>query len=228
MTDPTPPAVVPFGSRLRTATAARGPLCVGVDPHAALLTSWGLTDDVAGLERFCAAITASLGEHVAVFKPQSAFFERFGSRGVAVLERTVAELRAAGALVLLDIKRGDIGSTMGAYASAYLDPASPLYADAVTLSPYLGYESLRPALDLARASGAGVFVLARTSNAEGGQVQRARGEDGRPVAATMLAALAAENAATTPAGEPGSFGAVVGATVGAEGVGEGVGEAPPA
>ncbi|UGY90366.1 orotidine-5'-phosphate decarboxylase [Streptomyces gobiensis] len=201
----------PFGARLRRAMDERGPLCVGIDPHGSLLTDWGLSDDIGGLERFTHTVVEALADRVAVLKPQSAFFERFGSRGIAVLERAVADARAAGALVLMDAKRGDIGSTMAAYAATYLDSGSPLFSDAVTVSPYLGYGSLRPALDLARHSGCGVFVLALTSNPEGAEVQHAVREDGRSVAATMLGHLAAENA---DAGPLGSFGAVVGATLG--------------
>ncbi|WP_424214728.1 orotidine-5'-phosphate decarboxylase [Streptomyces sp. BI20] len=204
-------APTPFGTRLRAAMDARGPLCVGIDPHAELLASWGLNDDIAGLETFSRTVVEALADEVAVFKPQAAFFERFGSRGVAVLERTVADARAAGTLVVMDAKRGDIGSTMAAYAAAFLDPASPLFSDALTVSPYLGYGSLRPAVDLARASGAGLFVLALTSNPEGAEVQRAVRADGRGVGATMLAHLAEENAGAEPLG---SFGAVVGATLG--------------
>ncbi|MFF4226432.1 orotidine-5'-phosphate decarboxylase [Streptomyces sp. L500] len=200
-----------FGTRLRRAMDERGPLCVGIDPHASLLADWGLTDDIAGLERFTHTVVEALADRVAVLKPQSAFFERFGSRGLAVLERAVADARAAGALVLMDAKRGDIGSTMAAYAATYLDPASPLFSDAVTVSPYLGYGSLRPALDLARETGAGVFVLALTSNPEGAEVQHAVRADGRSVAATVLDHLRAENAGAAPMG---SFGAVVGATLG--------------
>ncbi|MFJ5831060.1 orotidine-5'-phosphate decarboxylase [Streptomyces sp. NPDC093089] len=200
-----------FGTRLRSAMDERGPLCVGIDPHAALLDSWGLTDDIAGLERFTFTVVEALADTVAVFKPQSAFFERFGSRGVAVLERAVADLRAAGGLVVMDAKRGDIGSTMAAYAEAFLRKDSPLFSDALTVSPYLGYGSLKPAVDLARESGAGLFVLALTSNPEGAEVQRAVREDGRTIGATMLGHLAAENAGETPMG---SFGAVVGATLG--------------
>lgn len=212
------PAPEPFGARLRRAMDTRGPLCVGIDPHPALLSSWGLGDDLTGLERFSRTVVDALADRVAVLKPQSAFFERFGSRGVAVLERAVADARSAGALVLMDAKRGDIGSTMAAYATAYLDPASPLFCDAVTASPYLGFGALRPALELARGHGGGVFVLALTSNPEGAEVQRARREDGRSVAAAVLGHLAAENAGARPLG---SFGAVVGATLGpraAEGV----------
>ncbi|AXE27651.1 orotidine-5'-phosphate decarboxylase [Streptomyces globosus] len=189
----------------------RGPLCVGIDPHASLLASWGLDDDVAGLERFSRTVVEALADTVAVFKPQAAFFERFGSRGVAVLERTAADARAAGALVVMDAKRGDIGSTMAAYAETFLHPDSPLFSDALTVSPYLGYGSLAPAVELARTSGAGLFVLALTSNPEGAEVQRAVREDGRTIGATMLGHLAAENAGESPMG---SFGAVVGATLG--------------
>ncbi|WNE99967.1 orotidine-5'-phosphate decarboxylase [Streptomyces luomodiensis] len=209
MTSPTP-----FGARLRAAMDDRGPLCVGIDPHASLLADWGLGDDVAGLERFTRTVVDALAERVAVLKPQSAFFERFGSRGIAVLERAVADARAAGALVLMDAKRGDIGSTMAAYASAYLDPSGPLFSDAVTVSPYLGFGSLRPALDAARAAGAGVFVLALTSNPEGAEVQHAVRPGGTTVAASVLAALKAENAAEAAEGRLGSYGAVVGATLG--------------
>lgn len=201
----------PFGARLRRAMDERGPLCVGIDPHAALLAEWGLEDDVAGLERFTRTVVEALAGRVAVLKPQAAFFERFGSRGVAVLERTVAESREAGALVVMDAKRGDIGSTMAAYSDAFLAPSSPLFSDALTVSPYLGFGSLRPAIDRARAAGCGLFVLALTSNPEGAQVQHAVGGDGRTVAATVLEHLAAENAGAEPLG---SFGAVVGATLG--------------
>ncbi|MCH5673368.1 orotidine-5'-phosphate decarboxylase [Streptomyces gilvus] len=201
----------PFGARLRRAMDERGPLCVGIDPHASLLTEWGLNDDVAGLERFSRTVVEALADRVAVVKPQSAFFERFGSRGVAVLERTVEEARAAGTLVLMDAKRGDIGSTMAAYAEAFLRKDSPLFSDALTVSPYLGYGSLSPAIALARESGSGLFVLALTSNPEGGEVQHAVRADGRNVGATMLGHLTAENTGEEPLG---SFGAVVGATLG--------------
>lgn len=200
----------PFGARLRHAMDTRGQLCVGIDPHPALLTSWGLNDDVAGLERFTRTVVDALADRVAVLKPQSAFFERFGSKGIAVLERAVADARAAGALVLTDAKRGDIGSTMAAYAATFLDKDSPLFSDAVTVSPYLGFGSLRPALDAARISGAGVFVLALTSNPEGAEVQRATAANGKSLAQVMLDHIAAENAGEGPLG---SVGAVVGATL---------------
>nr|WP_281387078.1 orotidine-5'-phosphate decarboxylase [Jiangella mangrovi] len=203
---------------MHAAMGERGPFCAGVDPHPGLLAAWGLDDDAAGLERFSRTAVEALGDTVALLKPQSAFFERHGSRGVAVLERVIADARAVGALVLLDVKRGDIGSTMQAYADAYCDPASPLCADAVTVSPYLGFESLRPVLDTALAHGNGVFVLALTSNPEGPEVQHAVRPDGRTVAGTMLGHVRAANAAALADGDPlGSVGVVVGATTGGNG-----------
>jgi orotidine-5'-phosphate decarboxylase len=207
-------AMETFGQRLTDAVGKRGPLCVGIDPHPALLARWGLGDDVAGLERFARTVVDALADRVAVVKPQSAFFERFGSRGVAILESTIRQLREAGALVLLDVKRGDIGSTMAAYASAYLDPASSLSADAITVSPYLGVGSLQPAFDLAAANGAGVFVLALTSNPEGASVQHAVGSDGRTVAQRVIDEISQLNSGAQPLG---NLGLVVGATIGRTG-----------
>src|SRR4051794_1134130 len=201
----------PFGARLRAAMDDRGPLCAGIDPHASLLAGWGLGDDVAGLESFTMTAVEALAGTVAAVKPQSAFFERHGSAGVAVLERAIEAARELGALVVLDVKRGDIGSTAQAYADAYLDPRSPLAADAITASPFLGVGSLDPLLDTAAVHGAGVFVLALTSNPEGPQVQHARTAQGATVAGTVLTALARRNSGAVPMG---SFGAVVGATIG--------------
>jgi orotidine-5'-phosphate decarboxylase len=202
---------VSFGGRLDAALTARGSLCVGIDPHPALLSAWGCGDDVDGLARFADVCVEALAPVAAVLKPQSAFFEAYGSAGIAVLERTIAGCRAAGALVLLDVKRGDIGTTMAAYARAYLDPAAPLAVDAITVSPYLGVGALQPAFDAAERHGAGAFVLALTSNPEGAQVQHARGDDGRPVAQVVLDELAERNAGAAPLG---SLGVVVGATIG--------------
>jgi orotidine-5'-phosphate decarboxylase len=203
--------IAPFGVRLRNVMRKRGPLCVGIDPHAELLAAWGLSDDVKGLERFAMTCVEALAGEVAVLKPQSAFFERHGSGGIAVLEQVVREARQAGAVVITDAKRGDIGSTMTAYAQAYLDQSSPLATDALTVSPYLGYESLRPALEVAAAQRAGVFVLALTSNPDGAQVQHARSADGTSVAAAVVAGAAADNRDSNDLGD---VGLVVGATIG--------------
>ncbi len=193
-------AVRPFGVRLRAAMDAHGPLCAGIDPHRGLVESWGLTYDLAGVERFALTCVEAFAGTVAAVKPQSAFFEVFGAAGVALLERVVDELRAAGTLTILDAKRGDVGTTMDAYAEAFLGKDAPSPADALTVSPYLGYGSLRPAVDLALQTGRGVFVLALTSNPEGPSVQHAV-RDGRSVAATVVDGVAADNA---PARERGS------------------------
>ena len=229
----------PFGPRLADAAAARGPLCVGIDPHAPLLERWGLPDTPEGLARFTDAVVDALAGTVAVLKPQLAFYERHGSRGLAVLEDGVARARAAGALVLLDAKRGDIGSTMDGYAG-YLRPDHPMAADALTVSPYLGPGSLQPAVDTARQHGGGLFVLARTSNPDAGTLQHAV-VDGRSVAQVVVDTVRSWNtpgwvvddpASRRPRPEPakggedgvlplaggfgattGSFGVVVGATL---------------
>jgi orotidine-5'-phosphate decarboxylase len=203
-------ATMTFGSRLAEAMRTRGRLCVGIDPHPSLLDDWGLTDSAFGLEKFAMTAVEVFGSVAPVVKPQSAFFERHGSKGVAVLEQVIEGCREQGALVIVDAKRGDIGSTVQAYADAYLDPTSPLAADAVTASPYLGVGSLDPLFDTALANDAGVFVLALTSNPEGQQVQHAVTEDGRTVAAVVLDAVATRNADVEGLG---SIGAVVGATI---------------
>lgn len=197
-----------FGTRLVDAMSRRGPLCVGIDPHPELLEAWGLSPDASGLSHFADTCVEAFAE-LAVVKPQVAFFEAYGSAGYAVLERTIAALREAGVLVLADAKRGDIGSTMAAYAAAWVG-RSPLVVDAVTASPYLGFGSLRPLLETAAANGRGVFVLAATSNPEGHTVQRAD-LGGRNVAQSIVDAAAAVNRSCAP--EPGFVGVVVGATV---------------
>lgn len=199
----------PFGARLARAMRERGPLCVGIDPHPSLLADWSLSDTADGVERFALTVVEAMAGQVAIVKPQVALFERHGSAGMAALERTLAACAEASLLSLADAKRGDIGSTMAAYADAWLADGSPLAADAVTLSPYLGFGSLRPALDAAARTGRGVFVLALTSNPEGASVQHAGGA--ASVARSIVESAAAENAGAVPFG---STGLVVGATVG--------------
>jgi orotidine-5'-phosphate decarboxylase len=204
-----------YGERLAALTAERGPLCVGIDPHPSLLGAWGLAADAQGLERCARGMIEALGGTVPVFKPQSAFFEAYGAAGIAVLERTLADIRAAGALSLLDVKRGDIGSTMDAYAAAYLSDGSPLAADAITVSPYLGFGSLDGTIELADRGGRGVYVLALTSNPEGAQVQHARAADGRTVGQMIIDDAASRNAKRRkPGASFGPVGVVIGATIG--------------
>ncbi|GAB2649247.1 orotidine-5'-phosphate decarboxylase [Prescottella soli] len=199
-----------FGARLHAALGRHGPLCVGVDPHPELLQAWGLPETVDGLERFSELCVEAFVGRVALVKPQVAFFEAYGSGGVAVLERTISVLREAGTLVVADAKRGDIGSTMSAYARAWLGAGSPLESDAVTVSPYLGFGSLDPVLDLAERNHGGLFVLAATSNPEGAQVQLSTAADGRKISQVMVDEAAARNAGADVLG---SVGVVVGATL---------------
>ena len=211
----------PFGRRLAQAMETAGPLCLGVDPHPGLLRQWGLSDTPAGLEAFSlTALEAAVGPEgprVAAIKPQVALYERHGSAGLAALERLLAAARDAGVLTIADAKRGDIGSTMDGYAAAWIADASPLAADAVTLSPYLGFGTLVPTIRAAHEAGRGVFVLALTSNPEGREVQHVgEGSAEGSVARRIAAAAAAENAALRGDDAWGPVGLVLGATVAAE------------
>ncbi|WP_022872857.1 orotidine-5'-phosphate decarboxylase [Nesterenkonia alba] len=216
----------PFGVRLEAGLQHRGKLCVGLDPHPEMLTEWGLGHNQAGLEAFGARIIEAAASRVAVVKPQVAFYEAFGPEGLCALATTIRQAKEAGLLVLADAKRGDIGSTMQAYAQAWLNPASDFGVDALTVSPFLGFGSLQPAIELARHHGAGLFVLALTSNPEGREVQLAYHDDdgtgAGPVTVAediirQTAAVNAIHAAQPPAGTAqgaplGSIGLVVGAT----------------
>lgn len=207
-----------FGERLVAAGQERGRLCVGIDPHDSLLAKWGLPSTADGVRTFALTCVEAFAGTVALVKPQVAFFERFGAAGFAALEETLQALRETGTLSVADAKRGDIGSTMAGYAAAWLEPGSPLEADAVTLTPYLGVGSLAPAIEVAKAHGKGVFVMAANSNPEAEAFQSARlqgvvaegdHEAGPTVAQYMVDECAALNRGETV----GSVGVVVGATV---------------
>ncbi|MGD0746289.1 MAG: orotidine-5'-phosphate decarboxylase [Acidimicrobiales bacterium] len=200
-----------FGDKVAAAVRAHGPLCAGIDPSGALLASWGLSDDARGLRAFCRACVEGFAGTVGVIKPQVAFFERHGSAGMAELERLIAEARAAGLIVIADAKRGDIDSTAEAYADAWLGDASPLAADAVTAHPYLGLGALAPLFRRAAATGRGVLVVARSSNPEGRELQRAVTSSGAGVEDMLLGEIAALN--ESPDIPPGTVGAVIGATL---------------
>lgn len=202
-----------FGARLHQLSQDRGRLCVGIDPHPSLLIDWGLPLTADGLRTFAQTCVEAFGDIATMVKPQVAFFEAFGSVGFQVLEETQAALAARGTLVLADAKRGDIGSTMAAYAMAWLDKDAPLAADAVTVSPYLGFGALQPAFDRAERNGKGVFVLAATSNPEGMAVQANTNADGVALAQQIVDAAAAANSAHGASGQPGNLGVVVGATL---------------
>ena len=201
-----------FGDRLALALRERGPLCVGIDPSAALLASWGLPDDAKGLAGFGKTVLDAVEGVVAVVKPQSAFFERHGAAGVAVLEELCRDATSRGLIVLLDVKRGDVGSTSEAYAQAYLGSESPFQVDAITATAYLGVRALAPMFEAARGSGRGVFVVARSSNPEGTAIQDALVADGQgDVVRHVLDEVGRFNA-DSPGSALGSFGVVFGAT----------------
>ena len=184
-----------FFDRLSAKVDAVGALCVGIDPHPSVLDAWGVAQDLSGVEKVALGTVEALADRVAAFKPQSGFFEQWGSAGIAVLERCISSIHQAGGLVILDVKRGDIGSTMTAYARAYLADG-PLSVDAITLSPYLGFDSLLPAIELAEADGRGVYVLARTSNPEGAEIQLGHTTGGVGIAQSIVDQAGERNRAT--------------------------------
>lgn len=200
-----------FGERLYTAMRSKGPLCVGIDPHPALLAGWDLPDSASGVRDFSRIVLEALTGKVAAIKPQAAFFERHGSEGMTVLEEIVAHSAEHGIISIVDAKRGDIGSTMAGYADAFLREGGPFAGDALTISPYLGVSSLAETVETARANARGVFILALTSNPEGQQVQHARSRTGESVASQVASFAAGLNAGCEPIGD---VGLVVGATVG--------------
>jgi orotidine-5'-phosphate decarboxylase len=200
-----------FASGLTQRIGEHSPLCIGIDPSAALLARCGVEDSAEGALAFGRRVLEAADYALAIIKPQSAFFERFGSAGIVALETLIAEARAGGIMVLLDVKRGDIDSTGNAYAEALFSPRSPMRVDAATLSPYLGIEALDSAIRYAADNGGGVFVVVRSSNPEGEALQIARREDGRTVAAAICDSLTALNRDLAPGGT-GPAGAVVGAT----------------
>jgi orotidine-5'-phosphate decarboxylase len=217
-----------FGARLQKAFDTFGQLCVGIDPHSYLLSEWGLPDSAAGVREFGLRVVDASAGRVALVKPQVAFYERHGSAGFAALEEVLAAARAAGLLIVADAKRGDLGTSVEAYGQAWLTPGSPLEADAVTISAYLGLGSIEMPMALAEETGKGVFVLAATSNPESTDLQSAilsRGSRvGQTVASSIVTGVGDWNATRGSAGgeqhvraalehRVGNIGVVLGATV---------------
>jgi orotidine-5'-phosphate decarboxylase len=203
----------PFVERFAATRAVHGPLAFGLDPSGKILADWGLGDEPGGLERFVdLTLEAAVGV-VGIVKPQSAFFERHGWRGLRTLARLVSEARSAGLLVLLDAKRGDVGSTNEAYAEAYLGDGAGMAVDAMTVTPYLGLGAMGEFIDRAVDHACGLFVVTRSSNPEGRVIQEAVGFDGLSVEGRLVADIARLNAAIAPGGL-GPVGAVFGPTHG--------------
>jgi orotidine-5'-phosphate decarboxylase len=203
-----------FAERVARARAWRGPLVLGLDPATKTLSDWDLPDSPQGLERFVDIALAAAAQVVGMVKPQSAFYERHGWPGLRCLHRLITEARSSGLLVVLDVKRGDIGSTNEAYADAYLGTDAAMAVDAVTVTPYLGVDALRPFFEQAQSTRSGVFVVTRSSNDDGRDLQQAvvQGQ-GETVEGAIVAALAAENHRVAPDGI-GPFGSVFAAAHG--------------
>ncbi len=202
-----------FGFRLNQAFTKYGQLCVGIDPHESLLESWGLDDDIQGLDYFANTVVDHAASRVGIIKPQVSFFERFGSQGIQVLERVTQRCSDADLLVIADAKRGDIGSTMVAYLEAWLGRGSSFAADALTVSPFLGLKTTSDQMQPFLERGKGVFSLVATSNPEGASVQLAI-RDTQTIAESLWNELHELNQVTSGAGDRlGSFGAVLGATL---------------
>ncbi len=169
-----------FGDQLIKRVRELGnPLCVGLDPYLdkipPLFRDGPMTPDDArtapAVGAYLAAVLDRLEGRVAIVKPQSAFFERMGWRGIQMLDQIVRHAHDRGLMVLMDAKRGDIGSTATAYAEAYLADDAPLRSEALTISPFLGRDTLEPYLNVARENGTGVFILVKTSNPGSGDYQ---------------------------------------------------------
>jgi orotidine-5'-phosphate decarboxylase len=210
----------PFIDRLEAAVRrCRNPVLVGLDPRAELLPPGLLSEPLAAppaaqaaaYVRFCRGLIDVLGPLVPAVKPQAAFFEELGPAGMAALAEVIAYARQHGLLVIVDGKRNDIGSTAAAYAAGFLGRQSPWGADALTVSPYLGDDSLQPFVDAAVRGQAGIFVLVKTSN-PGGRMLQDLVADGRPVYRHVARHVEGLAAATAGACGYGAVGAVVGAT----------------
>ena len=200
-----------FASRFASARTEHGPLVWGLDPAGEILERWGLGDTPDGLDRFADIVLEAATGAVGLVKPQTAFYERHGWRGFRTLERLIADARQAGLLVIVDAKRGDVGSTNDAYAEAFLGADAPMAADGLTVHPYLGLGAMAAYVARAHEAGSCLLVVTRSSNPEGREIQPAIGPDGRSVEATLLADIASLNDELAP-GELGPIGAVVGPT----------------
>lgn len=208
------PLPTSFGAKLGNAFQNHGHLCVGIDPHQALIDEWGLPDSVQGLETFANTVLDAAVGRVGIIKPQVSFFERFGSKGFKVLEDLCVKAQDAKLLNIMDVKRGDIGTTMEAYFQAWLGKNAPFVCDAITVSPYLGFDSLKPVMAEAIELGKGLIVLSATSNVEGAALQQAKNSKGETISESIWNSLESINSITNSAGSKlGSFGAVLGATL---------------
>jgi orotidine-5'-phosphate decarboxylase len=200
-----------FASRFAAVRSEYGPLAWGLDPSGAILDAWGVGDSPDGLDRFADVALSAAAGTVGLVKLQAAFYERHGWRGFRTLQRLIADARRAGLLVIVDAKRGDVGTTNDAYAEAFLGKDAPLGADALTVHPYLGVGAMEPFVARAHEAGSCLLVVTRSSNPEGRAIQSARTGSGRSVEESLLLEIGALNMRLAP-GDIGPIGAVVGPT----------------
>lgn len=206
-------SVIPFADRFEAIADRRSSLTVGIDPAPETLKAWNLPYNAEGVRVFGLQMVDALGDLVGIFKPQIAFFERFGWQGLKSAAEVIGHARSADALVIADIKRMDIGHTIEAYASAWIGDDAGTPVDAITLGAYMGSGSLAPVVRRAAEYGAGLFVVVRSSNPDGILLQTARQEDGRTVADVLADDLTAFNRDALGTSGNGVCGAVVGATL---------------
>ena len=210
-----------FADRLNDALIRTGTvLCVGIDAHPGLMPAVfggagqaaGSEDALRHLRAFTFAVIEAAAGRVPAVKPQAAFFEQHGPGGVQILAEAAAEAQRRGLLVIMDAKRGDIGTTAKAYAQAWLGPQAAFPSDALTINPYLGFDSLEPFIDRAEQTGSGLFILVRTSNKGSADLQQ-RQSEGKAIWAHLADGLAPYmDRLTDPATGLSSVGIVVGAT----------------
>lgn len=199
-----------FVSRLRSKLdRGAAPVCIGFDPRVEALPS-DLLPRATPPERiaaFCREVLPAIAPHTPAIKPNIAFFERYGSTGFAAYEDLCRRARTLDLLVVGDVKRGDIGPTASAYADIHLD-----LADAVTLHPFLGHDSIAPFLQRCGATGGTIFVLVRTSNPSAIEIQGERLQSGGEVSELIARQVDAWGRGLGDAADYGPVGAVVGAT----------------
>lgn len=204
-----------FGLRLSNSMAKYGPLCVGIDPHRKLLTDWGYNIDAEGAELYAMRMLQAASGRAAAVKFQSSMFERYGSKGIAALERVLYAARQMGIITIVDCLHGGLATTISAISDAYFKPGAPLLADAITLLPYYGARSLGGVINDALDNGRGVFVASLTSNEEGASLQtaiRQRGDyKGKTVAFGVASTVQKFNNGINGMG---SVGLIIGATIG--------------
>jgi orotidine-5'-phosphate decarboxylase len=196
-----------LGQRLFDTFVQKGQLCIGIDPSIDQLRSWGLPISAEGAKAFTLSMLDAAEDTVGIVKFQVGFFEQFGPDGFSHLSELLADAKSRDLIVIADAKRGDIGSTMSGYATAWLSREATFVCDALTVSPYLGSDSLAETASVALENDRGLFVLAATSNPEALTLQSAL-RDGRTVARSVL-----DFAEQYSGAGLGSIGVVVGATV---------------